>query len=37
MGAYRMEDAAAAAVLLLALSLVLFWIFDRGGRVDADT
>lgn len=37
MGAYRMADAAAAAVLLLALSLLLFWIFDRGGRTDADT
>ena len=35
MGAYRMEDAAGAAVLLLALSLALFWIFDRGGRADA--
>ncbi|WP_371170925.1 thiamine/thiamine pyrophosphate ABC transporter permease ThiP [Aliiroseovarius sp. 2305UL8-7] len=37
MGAYRMDDAAAAALLLLALSLALFWIFDKGGRVDADT
>lgn len=36
MGAYRMEDAAAAALLLLFLSLLLFWIFDKGGRVDAD-
>lgn len=36
MGAYRMDDAAAAAVLLLGLSLCLFWIFDRGGRVNAD-
>ena len=36
MGAYRMDDAAAAAVLLLGLSLLLFWIFDRGGRVNAD-
>ncbi|WP_116597995.1 thiamine/thiamine pyrophosphate ABC transporter permease ThiP [Primorskyibacter marinus] len=35
MGAYRMEQAAAAAVLLLALSLGLFWIFDRGGRANA--
>ncbi|QDL92095.1 thiamine/thiamine pyrophosphate ABC transporter permease ThiP [Paroceanicella profunda] len=32
MGAYRMEAAAGAALLLLALSLALFWIFDRGGR-----
>ena len=37
MAAYRMQDAAAAALLLLALSLALFWLFDRGGRVDADT
>ncbi|MBD3676975.1 MAG: thiamine/thiamine pyrophosphate ABC transporter permease ThiP [Rhodobacteraceae bacterium] len=36
MGAYRMEEAAAAALLLLALSVALFWIFDRGGRADAD-
>ena len=36
MGAYRMEDAAGAAVLLLGLSLAAFWMFDRGGRVDAD-
>ena len=36
MGAYRMETAASAALLLLALSLFLFWICDRGGRADAD-
>ncbi|MBM9593519.1 ABC transporter permease family protein [Roseitranquillus sediminis] len=36
MGAYRSDAAAAAAVLLLALSLGAFWIFDRGGRIDAD-
>lgn len=35
MGAYRMEDAAAAGLLLLLLSLSIFWIFDRGGRVNA--
>ena len=35
MGAYRMADAAGAALLLLVLSLALFWMFDRGGRVDA--
>lgn len=33
MGAYRMEQAAGAALLLLLLSLGLFWLFDRGGRV----
>ncbi|TDL78459.1 thiamine/thiamine pyrophosphate ABC transporter permease ThiP [Palleronia sediminis] len=35
MGAYRMDDAAGAALLLLGLSLALFWLFDRGGRVNA--
>ena len=37
MAAYRMDQAAGAALLLLALALAAFWIFDRGGRVDADT
>ncbi len=37
MGAYRMADAAGAALLLLILSFGLFWIFDRGGRIDADS
>jgi thiamine transport system permease protein len=32
MSAYRMEDAAGAAVLLMILSFGLFWLFDRGGR-----
>ncbi|MBL3569878.1 thiamine/thiamine pyrophosphate ABC transporter permease ThiP [Rhodovulum sp. BSW8] len=36
MAAYRMDSAAAAALLLLALSLGLFWIFDRGGRAHAE-
>ncbi len=36
MAAYRMDEAGAAALLLLVLSLLLFWIFDRGGRLDAD-
>ncbi len=36
MATYRMDQAAGAAVLLLGLSLSLFWIFDRGGRADAD-
>jgi thiamine transport system permease protein len=35
MGAYRMEDAAGAALLLLILSLALFRLFDRGHRPDA--
>ena len=36
MGAYQMEAAQGAAFLLLILSLALFWMFDRGGRRDAD-
>ncbi|WP_410219148.1 thiamine/thiamine pyrophosphate ABC transporter permease ThiP [Paracoccus sp. (in: a-proteobacteria)] len=35
MNSYRMADAAATAVLLMALSFALFWLFDRGGRLDA--
>ena len=35
MGSYRTNDAQGAAVLLLFLSLGLFWLFDRGGRVNA--
>ncbi len=34
--AYRMEDAAGASLLLLAISLMLFWVFDRGGRINVD-
>nr|WP_322867717.1 thiamine/thiamine pyrophosphate ABC transporter permease ThiP [Aquicoccus sp. G2-2]MEA1115042.1 thiamine/thiamine pyrophosphate ABC transporter permease ThiP [Aquicoccus sp. G2-2] len=36
MGAYRMDAAAGAGLLLLAISLALFWLFDRGGRGDVD-
>ncbi|SMX38908.1 hypothetical protein [Maliponia aquimaris] len=36
MGSYQMEAAAGAALLLLGLSLGLFWLFDRGGRGDAE-
>ncbi|RUS58873.1 thiamine/thiamine pyrophosphate ABC transporter permease ThiP [Pseudorhodobacter sp. E13] len=32
MGAYRMETAASAALLLVALSFALFWAFDQWGR-----
>ncbi|MBF9051039.1 ABC transporter permease subunit [Roseobacter sp. HKCCD9010] len=32
MGSYRTDDAQGAALLLLFLSLGLFWICDRGGR-----
>lgn len=37
MGAYRMDQAAGAALLLLSLSLALFWLFDKGGRANAAT
>ncbi len=36
MAGYRMDQAAAAGLLLLICSLALFWVFDRGGRLDAD-
>ncbi len=36
MGAYQMEAAAAAAVLLLSMSMALFWLLDRGGRWHAE-
>ena len=32
MGAYQMQAAAAAALILLAMSMTLFWVLDRGGR-----
>ncbi|WP_367274987.1 thiamine/thiamine pyrophosphate ABC transporter permease ThiP [uncultured Jannaschia sp.] len=32
MGSYRIEEAKAAAVLLVGLSLGLFWLFERGSR-----
>lgn len=32
MGAYRMQAAASAALLLVALSFALFWAFDHWGR-----
>jgi thiamine transport system permease protein len=36
MGAYRMEAAAAATLLLMVASFALFWMFDRWGRRDVD-
>ena len=35
MAAYRMDAAAGAALMLVALALGAFWVFDRGGRADA--
>jgi thiamine transport system permease protein len=37
MGAYRMDAAAGAALILLALALGIFWACDKGGRWHADT
>ena len=37
MGAYRMEAAAGAALLLVAAAFVLFWICDLWGRGGAET
>lgn len=36
MGSYQMDAAGGAALLLLILSFGVFWLFDRGGRIDAD-
>ncbi len=36
MGAYQMEAAASAALLLVVLSFAMFWICDGWGRKDAD-
>lgn len=36
MGAFRMEAAAGAALILLVLSFAAFWLCDRGGRIDVD-
>ena len=36
MGAYQMDAAASAALLLLVLSVALFWVLDRGGRWHAE-
>jgi thiamine transport system permease protein len=36
MGAYRMEAAAGAALILLVLALGVFWICDKGGRWHAE-
>ena len=36
MGAYQMQTAAGAALLLLTLSVGAFWLLDRGGRWHAE-
>ncbi|MFC6636026.1 thiamine/thiamine pyrophosphate ABC transporter permease ThiP [Sulfitobacter sp. JBTF-M27] len=36
MGAYQMEAAAGAALLLLVMALGIFWVCDRGGRWHAE-
>ncbi len=33
MGTYRLDQAASVALILVVLTLTLFWIFDRGGRL----
>jgi len=35
MGRYQMDAAYGAALLLVILSLLIFWVFDRGGRINA--
>ena len=35
MAAYRTEAAGGVALVLVALTYLLFWAFDRGGRLDA--
>ena len=37
MGAYQMQAAAGAALLLLVLSMGSFWLLDRGGRLHAES
>ena len=36
MGAYRMDAAAGAGLVLVTLSFLLFWLCDQGGRLGAD-
>ena len=36
MGAYRMDAAAGAALVLVSVSFAVFWLLDRGGRRLAD-
>ena len=34
MSSYQLTGAAGVALLLVSLSIILFWIFDRGGRLE---
>lgn len=34
MSSYQMASAAGVALLLVSLSIALFWLFDRGGRLE---
>ena len=36
MATYRTDAAAGVALVLVALTYLLFFVFDRGGRLDAD-
>jgi thiamine transport system permease protein len=36
MGAHRTQAAAGVALVLVTLTYLVFWVFDRGGRVDAE-
>ena len=36
MGSYQMDRAAGAALVLMVLTLAIFRVFDRGGRLHAD-
>lgn len=37
MGAYRSDAAAGAALILMIMSLIVFWLLDRGRRRDANS
>jgi len=37
MGRYQMDAAYGAALLLVGVSLLMFWVFDKGGRFNAAT
>lgn len=36
MGSYQMDAAAGVGLVLVLLSFALFWVFDQGGRMNAD-